>query len=30
MRDDFIVEVNELLNKVGLPIPDPTAGRKYL
>jgi ring-1,2-phenylacetyl-CoA epoxidase subunit PaaA len=30
MRDDFIVEVNDLLNKVGLPIPDVTAGRKYL
>jgi ring-1,2-phenylacetyl-CoA epoxidase subunit PaaA len=30
MRDDFIVEIDELLNKVSLPIPDPTAGRKYL
>jgi len=30
MRDEFIVEVNELLDKVGLPIPDASAGRKYL
>jgi 1,2-phenylacetyl-CoA epoxidase catalytic subunit len=30
MRDDFTLEVNELLNKVGLPIPEATAGRKYL
>ena len=30
MRGDFITEVNDLLNKVGLPIPDPSAGRRYL
>ncbi len=30
MRDEFIIEVNDLLKKVGLPIPDPAAGRKYL
>jgi ring-1,2-phenylacetyl-CoA epoxidase subunit PaaA len=30
MRDAFIVEVNELLNKVGLPVPDAASGRKYL
>jgi len=30
MRDEFTVEVNELLNKVGLTIPEATAGRKYL
>jgi ring-1,2-phenylacetyl-CoA epoxidase subunit PaaA len=30
MRDEFIVEVNELLAKVGLPVPDAEAGRKYL
>ena len=30
MRDEFIIEVNDLLKKVGLPIPDATAGRKYL
>ncbi len=30
MRDEFIIEVNELLNKVGLPIPDPASNRKYL
>jgi ring-1,2-phenylacetyl-CoA epoxidase subunit PaaA len=30
MRDDFISEVNNLLTKLGIPVPDPTAGRRYL
>lgn len=30
MRDSFILEVNDLLNKLNLDIPDPLAGRKYL
>ena len=30
MRDAFILEVNDLLNKLQLPIPDPLAGRRYV
>jgi hypothetical protein len=30
MRDAFIVEVNSLLAKLGCPIPDPLAGRRYV
>ncbi len=30
MRDDFVEEVNTLLRKLEIPIPDPTCGRRYL
>jgi ring-1,2-phenylacetyl-CoA epoxidase subunit PaaA len=30
MRDEFILEVNDLLAKADLPVPDAEAGRKYL
>ena len=30
LRDAFILEVNDLLTKLSLPIPDPLAGRRYL
>ncbi len=30
MRDDFVEEVNTLLSKLEIPIPDPTRGRRYL
>jgi ring-1,2-phenylacetyl-CoA epoxidase subunit PaaA len=29
MRAEFIAEVNGLLNRLGVPIPDPAAGRRY-
>jgi 1,2-phenylacetyl-CoA epoxidase catalytic subunit len=29
-RQDYINEVNPILEKMGLKIPDPTKGRKYL
>jgi 1,2-phenylacetyl-CoA epoxidase catalytic subunit len=29
MRDEFTAEVNGLLVKLGIPIPDPSAGRRY-
>src|SRR5215472_7389808 len=30
MRDEFQAEVNALLNRLEVPIPDPTVGRRFL